>query len=240
MEKIKLVIVDSDAEFTQRAEQMLQGREDIELAAIASDGLTGLETVRKLHPDAVLFDLVLPGLDGMSLLKDILTMRKAPMTVCCTQFYSSVGLEAVRSSGASYFLFKPIEYRSLHDTIKGCYAAYKQLQQTNSIGIDERRGNSLEIHNYLVSLGIPPKLIGCIYLTEAVRLAIEDLSLIQNLSKGLYLEIARTMNTTPVCVERCIRNAITSAYQNGRLNERMMTCPSNKEFINFVLRTFQL
>ena len=75
-------------------------------------------------------------------------------------------------------------------------------------------------------------------LSEAVRLALKDISLTQNLSKGLYLEIARSMGTTPSCIERCIRSAISAAYQSGRLGDRMMTCPSNKEFINYVLRTF--
>lgn len=238
MDKIKLIIIDSDMEFSNRAKRILQGSEDIDIVACIADGFTGLETIKKLHPDAVIFDLVLPGLDGISLLREITASKHAPMCVCCTQFYSSVALEAARNHGASYFLFKPIDFRTLHDTIKCCCGAYRQLQQARTIAIEDKRSSSLEIRNYLVSMGIPSKLIGCSYLSEALRLAMTDLSLTQNLSKGLYLEIARIMDTTPSCVERSIRNAISSAYQNGRLGEQMMTCPSNKEFINFALRNF--
>lgn len=239
MDKIKLIIVDSDSDFTRRSAQLLQESEDIEIVACEADGFSGLKSVKRLRPDAVLFDLVLPGLDGISLLREIEAMKLPPMTICCTQFYSNVALEAARNNGASYFLFKPIEFRALHDTIKGCCGAYKQLMLSANTPADNPRGSTLEIRNYLVSLGIPAKLVGCGYLSEAIRLAITDLSLTQNLSKGLYLEIARIMNTTPSCVERSIRNAISAAYQNGRLGERMMTCPSNKEFINYILRTFR-
>lgn len=93
-----------------------------------------------------------------------------------------------------------------------------------------------DIRNYIVSLGIPSKLVGCNYLTEAVRFALTDASLTRNLSRGLYLEISRSMNTTPSRVERSIRNAISVAYEKGELDGNMITCPSNKEFINYVLR----
>ena len=239
MEKLKILIADADAQFVQQISKILEIHSDIEIAGTCVDGNSAAELVHKLHPDVVLFDLILPGLDGLSLLKEISVAKNRPMAICCTQFYSSVGLEACRRLGAAYFLYKPIDFRSLYETIKSCHTTYRQLQQARNAARDEYTGNALEIRNYLVSLGIPSKLIGCSYLAEAVRLAMKDISLTQNLSKGLYLEISRIMNTTPSCIERCIRNAIGNAYQSGRLGERMMTCPSNKEFINYVLRTFE-
>ena len=71
------------------------------------------------------------------------------------------------------------------------------------------------IRNYLVSLGIPSKLSGCSYLTEAVRLAKLDSTLMRNLSRGLYLEISRNLNSTPCRIERSMRSAISIAYHRG-------------------------
>lgn len=239
MEKIKLLIADADAEFIRKAEITLQAHPDIEIAEICTDGSTAFEYVQKHHPDVVLFDLVLPSLDGISLLRGIMSLKNPPLAICCTQFYSTVALEAARKYGAAYFLFKPIEFRTLYETIKGCLMTQRQIQLAQKESSDFRNAGTLEIRNYLVSLGIPSKLVGCAYLAEAVRLAFKDISLVQNLSKGLYLEISRIMDTSPSCVERCIRNAISSAYQNGRLGERMVTCPSNKEFINYALRNLE-
>jgi len=237
MEKIKLMIADADTKFVNRVLESLEANADIEIIGTVTDGASGLQMVKKLQPDVVLFDLVLPGLDGITFLRSISVLRNAPMAICCSQFYSTVGIEGARKYGAAYFLFKPIEYRILSDVIKGCLATHRELC-CSSIREEEPVCSSLEIRNYLVALGIPSKLLGCSYLTEAVRLARSDISLTQNLSKGLYLEISRCMNTTPSCIERSIRNAISAAYQNGHLGEQMRTCPSNKEFINFVLSNF--
>lgn len=236
MEKIRMAIIDADATFVQRIEGALQRHGDIEIIGTAADGASGLELVRKKQPDAVLFDLILPGLDGISVLKELCLLKKPPMAICCTQFYSSVSLEICRNLGAAYFLYKPVDCIALPETIRGCYASFKLLRQAEHASDAERSGSALEIRNFLVSLGIPSRLIGCSYLAEAIRLAQRDVSLTQNLSKGLYLEISRSMNTTPVCIERSIRSAISAAYQSGRLGEQMITCPSNKEFINYVLR----
>lgn len=239
MDKIKLIVADTDTEFTNRLKATLNAHTDIDLLGIFEDGAQAFEKIQKLKPDAVLFDLVLPGLDGISLLREIVCLKDAPMAICCSQFYSPVALEITRNSGASYFIYKPVDFKCLYDTIKGCYLIFVQMRSIRTGYQQEFRPDGLEIHNYLVSLGIPSRLTGCSYLAEAVRLAMKDISLTQNLSKGLYLEISRTMHTTPVCIERCIRNAIGAAYQSGKLGERMMTCPSNKEFINYVLRTLE-
>ena len=61
----------------------------------------------------------------------------------------------------------------------------------------------------------------------------------RTLSKGLYLEIAQSMNSTPVRIERSIRTAISAAYNSGALRYKMPSCPSNKEFIDCVLRDLQ-
>ena len=239
MDKIRLLIADADAMFVQQVKKVLEGRGDLEIVGICADGSSAVEQMHKLHPNVVLFDLILPGMDGLSLLKECGICKTLPMAICCTQFYSPVSIEACRQLGASYFLYKPVDFRSLYDTLLGCHSAYQQLQQAKREELETYGGNALAIRNYLVTLGIPSRLIGCSYLAEAVRLALQDISLTQNLSKGLYLEISRIMDTTPSCIERCIRNAIGTAYQSGRLNGRMMTCPSNKEFINYVLRTFE-
>lgn len=243
MEKTRLLIADCDVNFTESASQFLANFPDIEILGCELNGQDALRKIRTSHPDAVLFDLALPGLDGVSLLRSVNGMRNAPAMICCTRFYSDVTLEAVRTYGASYLLFKPVELRALHPAIVYSSETHRNMRRTaRALESGDLNGSqySAKIRNYIVSLGIPSKLIGCSYLTEAIRLAKQDIVLTRNLSKGLYLEISRTMNTTPSRVERCIRSAISTAFQNGGLDGKMITCPSNKEFINYVLRTIDL
>lgn len=242
MNEIRILIADPDARFTHRLSAHLQGFPDIELLGIESNGQDALRKVRSLHPDLLLFDLILPGLDGISLLRSVNELRQPPTTLCCTRFFSEVSLEAARDYGASFVVFKPMELTSLHQTIVSCVETHRRLMALNRRNIDSEDTGALcaQIRNFVVSLGVPSKLIGCSYIAEAVRLARDDVSLTRNLSRGVYLEISRSMNTTPSRIERCIRSAITAAYSVGGLDSRMRTCPSNKEFINYVLRNMDL
>lgn len=243
MERIKIVIADTDTHFIDLVSRFLKNFPDVEIVACEENGQDALHAIRSLQPDAVLFDLVLPGIDGISLLHSVNALQKRPAMICCTRFYSDVATEAMRTYGASYLMYKPIELQTLHPAIVSCARLHKRMQRLNHAFDDPEIGSlhqSAHIRNYLVSIGIPSKLIGCSYLTEAVRLAKVDVSLARNLSKGVYLEISRSMNTTPTRIERCIRNAISIAFQSGGLDRKMLTCPSNKEFINYVLRTIDL
>lgn len=243
MEKIKLLIVDTDTRFVDQVCRFLKNFPDIQVSGCEQNGQDALRIIRNTHPDAVLFDLLLPGLDGISLLRNVSDMHNAPAMICCTRFYSDVALEAMRTFGASYLLFKPVELHALHPAIVSCAELHRKMRRLSPAVHGEQLDythHSVHIRNYIVSLGVPSKLIGCSYLAEAVRLAREDASLTRNLSKGLYLEISRSMNTTPSRIERCIRNAISIAFQSGGLDGKMINCPSNKEFINYILRTIDL
>ena len=213
MEKIKLLIVDMDAAFAELVKSFMKNFPDIELIGCEQNGQDGLRVIRSAHPDAVLFDLVLPGIDGISLLRSVNEMRRPPVMICCTRFYSDVAMEAMRTFGAAYLLYKPIELQALHPAIVSCTQLHRRMRASlPRIPDEDDSGKShAHIRNYIVSLGIPSKLIGCSYLTEAVRLGRMDVTLTRNLSKGLYLEIARSMNTTPVMVNRDTRWVTTTA-----------------------------
>jgi len=243
MERIRLMIVDQDTRFVDLAKRFLENFPDIELIATEQNGQDGFRCIRTLHPDAVLFDLVLSGMDGIALLRNTNALSNPPAMICCTRFYSEVALEAMRTYGAAYIMFKPLELQALHPAIVSCTQLHQKMRRINRNTDIDGSGdelNSGRIRNYIVSLGVPSKLIDCSYLTEAVRMARSDISLTRNLSKGLYLEISRTMNSSPSRIERCIRNAISAAYQSGALEGKMVSCPSNKEFINYLLRTMEL
>ena len=242
-EKIRLLIVDSDDQFSELAGHYLSSLPDIEIVGREKSGRSALHRIRAELPDTVLFDLILPELDGLSLLRSVMDLQSPPAMICCTRFYSDVTLEAARTYGACYLMYKPVELKALHPAISACTQLHRSVRRINRTALESDTGGGQQyarIRNHLVSLGIPSKLIGCGYLAEGVRLATSDVSLTRNLSKGLYLEISRSMNTTPSRVERCIRNAISVAYQTGGFEGKLLACPSNKEFIHYVLRSMEL
>lgn len=239
MNRIKILLADPDTRFTELASRFLSKSNDFDTITCKSDGNEALKLIRSTHPDTVLFDLALPGLDGISLLRKVNTLQNPPVMICCTRFYSEIAMEAMRDYGAAYIMYKPVELQSLHAAILSCTQLHRKMRRLNH-QIQQDDSSDLQaglfIHNYIVSLGVPSKLIGCSYLTEAVRLGKSDVSLVRNLSKGLYLEISKSMDTTPERIERCIRNAISIAFQSGGLSGKFSNCPSNKEFIHYLIQ----
>lgn len=244
MNKIRVLIADHDVRFTDYIVNALKIYPEIEVHAAVDNGIDALREVKSTKIDALVFDLLLPGLDGITLLRSVNEIKNPPATLCCTRFYSDVALEATRSYGASYVLYKPLDAHVLYTAIlysTNSLQKVKQMQRAIFSANADSEKLRMYVRNFIVTLGVPSKLIGCSYLTEAVLLAKNDAMLIRNLSRGLYLEVARIMRTTPNCVERSIRNAISNAHCSHSLPDSFLQCPSNKEFIRYVLQnlTFQ-
>ncbi|MBP1546078.1 MAG: sporulation initiation factor Spo0A C-terminal domain-containing protein [Oscillospiraceae bacterium] len=95
-------------------------------------------------------------------------------------------------------------------------------------------------------IGIPANIKGYRYLRNAVMLAMEDMTILDSITKELYPAVARHNNTTPTRVERAIRHAISSAWDRGcgdsAYIERRLHChidfhgekPTNSELIALI------
>jgi CheY-like chemotaxis protein len=75
---------------------------------VATDGETGVETVKRVRPDAVLLDLILPRMDGTEVLRQI---RAAPETsatpvVLISNAYSRSRVDDLWAAGATLVLTK--------------------------------------------------------------------------------------------------------------------------------------
>lgn len=71
------------------------------------------------------------------------------------------------------------------------------------------------ISDLLTEIGIPVHVLGYGYLRYALQITIEDISIINSITKALYPTIAQQFGTTPSRVERAIRHAIEIAFDRG-------------------------
>ena len=93
-------------------------------------------------------------------------------------------------------------------------------------------------------IGVPAHIKGYQYLREAIMLAVEDMEIINAVTKILYPEVAKRFATTPSRVERAIRHAIEVAWDRGDLEtlQRFFGYtvnsakgkPTNSEFIALI------
>lgn len=66
----------------------------------------------------------------------------------------------------------------------------------------------------IMDLGIPTHIRGYEYINEAINIIHGDITTIHHVIKEIYIPIAKKYNATPSRVERCIRFAIQTAFNN--------------------------
>lgn len=79
-------------------------------------------------------------------------------------------------------------------------------------------GAELAIRNILTELGMPEHIKGFRYTLEAIRLCVEDETMIDMVTKRLYPEVAKKYDTTPSRVERVIRHGIELVWERCSLD----------------------
>lgn len=236
MKPIKLFIADADAVHIQRVADCVRARRDMEIAGHANDGGTALRALSERPADLLITDVQLPGLDGIMLLKDLQRMNRSPAAIVCTRFYSAMCVDYARRYGASYVLYKPIDYHRLPEVIEACFKAHRTVQNRDQKAAEpSERTRAAAIRGLLQRMGVPPKLCGSLYLTDVLADCGGDAALVRNLSKGLYQQIAERMQTTPARVERALRTAIAVGYERGSMAEYFSSKPSNRQFIEYLI-----
>ena len=232
---IRVYVVDMDPLFIRNVRRAFAGCRVAEIVGESGSGRQALSQIQRLRPDVVMADIQLPELDGIALLREARRLTRPPAVIICTRFYSSASMEWAYRYGASYFLCKPVDYARLPELIADC-AATPTPEQADDEREDARARRAAGVRALLTDFGISPRLNGSAYLVESVLRACEDDLLLRNLSRGLYSELARAMDSTVSRVERSLRSAIDIAYERGSLRSRFPCRPSNKQFIEYLLR----
>ena len=241
MKRYRMLIVDADAAYCEYLLSALSEDKSIQVIGCASDGDRALHMILSDKPDIVLMDPILPGMDGMLLMNELKFSACRPMIICLSRFYTSVSIEIARKSGASYYLYKPVRPDALVRIIIECAETYHQEHRYEEIQRVTSGESAVrhQIHTIMKELGFSGKLSGSQYIEDAIAITTETPTAINNLTSGLYAELARRDNTTASCIERSMRTAICKANANGQLARRMGSAPTNKACIRYILNVLK-
>jgi len=74
-----------------------------------------------------------------------------------------------------------------------------------------------DVTDMIHEIGVPAHIKGYQYLREAIMMSVEDMEMLNSITKILYPTIAKKFQTTPSRVERAIRHAIEVAWSRGKM-----------------------
>ena len=77
--------------------------------------------------------------------------------------------------------------------------------------------NVKDVTDMIHEIGVPAHIKGYQYLREAIMMSVEDIEMLNSITKILYPSIAKKYQTTPSRVERAIRHAIEVAWSRGKM-----------------------
>jgi two-component system OmpR family response regulator len=138
---VRVLVVDDDDAFRNSLVGALQKELDFKVKE-AADGYGAGKMLGEFEPDVVILDLVMPGIDGFKVCRDIKSGEKAGQIriIVVTGFPDEDMFQSAREAGADECLAKPIEIERLIELIRGEYqAAGRRKTRGRKIG---RRQNS--------------------------------------------------------------------------------------------------
>ncbi|HET7808641.1 MAG TPA: response regulator transcription factor [Gaiellaceae bacterium] len=104
--RIRVLIADDDPAFLRSLETLIEQQPELAVAGVAADGLEAIELVERLDPDAVVLDLHMPLLDGVSATARLRRDHPSLCLIALTGDEAPALHRAVREAGADEVLLK--------------------------------------------------------------------------------------------------------------------------------------
>ena len=233
--KVKILLADASDDARGLLQTALERSGRFEVVASTGDGTQVVELVRMHKPDVIVMDLILPGLDGLSILRK-LKGEDHPEVLVTSNFVRQEMLAEAGNLGAAMFISKPYSEDAIIEHL--LRIAEKRGEQFHAPGLEEM------VTAIIHEVGVPAHIKGYQYVREAIMITVEDMEVINSVTKVLYPEVAKRYHTTPSRVERAIRHAIEVAWDRGDIEtlqrffgytvSNIKGKPTNSEFVAMI------
>ena len=223
--QIRVLIADANESFTAQLSGFLGENPAFVVAGVANDGEKAVELLHTVQADLLILDLLLP---------------KPPIGLALTGFMTEYAAQAAEKYGVRYFISKPCGLQTVAERALEIVETERTAKRTRYPQANVEALVTSMIHE----IGVPAHVKGYQYLREAIILAINDMDIINAVTKVLYPTVAKKFGTTDSRVERAIRHAIEVAWDRGDIEvlqkffgytvSNIKGKPTNSEFIAMI------
>jgi two-component system, NarL family, response regulator LiaR len=126
-ETIKVLLVDDHSVVRMGLKVFFDLQDDIEVVGEASDGSEAVAIARRLKPDVILMDLLMPNMDGLTAIGRIKGEMPETEIVAVTSFIEEDKVTAALEAGASGYLLKDAEAEEVAAAVRAAYAGEVHL-----------------------------------------------------------------------------------------------------------------
>ncbi len=243
-----VLIADGAEEFCSALSAALQRSDGFQVVGTAGDGEQAIRMIGERKPDILVLDLMLSKQDGFSVLKSMANMERRPVTLATSTFLTEYVSSAAAGLGVKYLMLKPCDMSALVERLEEIRGG--ESPRTTGPRRLDKTGIESMVTGIIHEIGVPAHIKGYQYLREAIIIAVNDMDVINAITKVLYPQVAKTFGTTPSRVERAIRHAIEVAWDRGDLDtlqrffgytvSNTKGKPTNSEFIALIADKLQL
>ena len=228
MENLNIAIADDNERMVRLLVDIVRSDEELQVIGTAKDGVEAYELIKTAEPDVVLLDIVMPKMDGLGVMEKVnkdSTIKKHPAFI----MISAIGQEKITEDafrlGADYYIMKPFDNDMVISRIKDVknrnvarQSEVRKVQPYEKREELKERNLEADVTAIIHEIGVPAHIKGYQYLREAIIMSVNDIDMLNSITKILYPTIAKKFQTTPSRVERAIRHAIEVAWSRGKMD----------------------
>jgi len=231
MPDLRVAIAEDNPQMLQVLNTMIEEEKGLCVAGKAENGEEAYDMILNTQPDVVLLDVIMPKLDGISVIEKIKQAQhgkkwKEPAYIIVTAAGSDRVAAEAFGSGISYYIMKPFHKEVVLEKIRRACTEMNKLNGCEKLKRVKPYADKLEylekhletdITLMLHEVGIPAHIKGYQYLRDGILMVVTKEDSQISVTKVLYPEVAKKHQTTSSRVERAIRHAIEVAWGRGKL-----------------------
>jgi YesN/AraC family two-component response regulator len=127
--KLRVLIADDVQEARRNTRLMLATIDDVEVVAIAANGIQAVQLTEEHHPDILLLDINMPEMDGLTAYRRIAQVHPDIGCIIISAEKDTTTLRTAMSIGVQEYLIKPFTVEELETAIARLYPRIQEIRQ---------------------------------------------------------------------------------------------------------------